>query len=65
MHYYQDLITKFDNSDEKTFWFGPTSTEQIEKLENILGLKLPQYFFDFFGCMRWWWWRSGFRNMRN
>jgi hypothetical protein len=47
MHYYQDLITKFDNSDEKTFWFGPTSTEQIEKLENVLGLKLPQDFFDF------------------
>lgn len=47
MHNYQDLITKLDNSDEETFWLGPTSTEQVEKLENILGLKLPQDFFDF------------------
>lgn len=47
MHKYQDLITKLDNSDEETFWLGPTAAEQIKKLENILGIKLPEDFVDF------------------
>lgn len=47
MYNYQDLITKLDNSGDETFWFGPSSAEQIAKLEDILGLKLPQDFVDF------------------
>ncbi|MGY2281096.1 SMI1/KNR4 family protein [Pseudomonas monsensis] len=47
MHKHQDLITKLDNSDEETFWLGPATAEQIKKLENILGIKLPEDFVDF------------------
>jgi hypothetical protein len=47
MHNYQYLIRKLENSDEETFWLGPATTEQIRKLETILGLKLPEDFVDF------------------
>lgn len=47
MYNYQNLIKKLENSDEETFWFGACDAEQIEKLEKILGLKLPLDFSEF------------------
>ncbi|WP_406643903.1 SMI1/KNR4 family protein [Pseudomonas quasicaspiana] len=40
-------MKKLENSGEDTFWFGPSSPDQIEKLESMLNLKSPKDFKDF------------------
>ncbi|MFJ2710772.1 SMI1/KNR4 family protein [Pseudomonas sp. NPDC087346] len=47
MHKYKDLIKALEHSSNDTFWNGPSSADQIEKLETILDLQFPKDFRDF------------------
>lgn len=38
---YQPLIDALDAGDEETFWFGPASAEQIQRLQGLLKLQMP------------------------
>ncbi|NRD71847.1 SMI1/KNR4 family protein [Shewanella sp. VB17] len=42
-----ELITKIEQSGQDIFWLGKSSFEQIEKLEFLLGIKLPKSYKSF------------------
>lgn len=47
MKYYSYLVEAVKNAGNEIFWQGGCSSEQLKKLEELLGLTLPSSFKDF------------------